>query len=64
MQKSIQYIIKKNLLLKDLFEPQKIKSTHMSSISKNVYIDKLNDIVAKYNKTYHRTIKMKPIDSL
>ena len=35
---------------------------HMTSISKNVYIDKLNDIVDKYNNTYHTTIKMKPID--
>ena len=35
---------------------------HMTSISKNVYIDKLNDIVDKYNNTYHITIKMKPID--
>ena len=32
----------------------------MTSISKNVYIDKLDDIVNKYNNTYHRTIKMKP----
>ena len=29
---------------------------------KNVYIDKLDDIVNKYNNTYHRTIKMKPED--
>ena len=35
---------------------------HMTSISKNVYINKLNDIVDKYNNTYHTTIKMKPID--
>ena len=34
----------------------------MASISKNVYIDKLNNIVNEYNNTYHRTIKMKPID--
>ena len=27
-----------------------------------MYIDKLDDIVEKYNNTYHRTIKMKPID--
>ena len=31
-------------------------------MSKNVYIDKLNDIVNEYNNTYHRTIKMKPVD--
>ena len=35
---------------------------HMTTISKNVYIDVLNDIVNKYNNTIHRTIKMKPID--
>ena len=34
----------------------------MKSISKTVYIDKLNDIVNKYNNTYHKTIKMKPVD--
>ena len=35
---------------------------HMTTISKNVYIDVLNDIVNKYNNTVYRTIKMKPID--
>ena len=35
---------------------------YMNSISKNVYIDKLDDIANKYNNTYHRTIKMKPVD--
>ena len=34
---------------------------HMTSISKNVYLDIL-DIVDKYNNAYHSTIKMKPID--
>ena len=31
----------------------------MISISKNVYIDKLDDIVDEYNNTYHRTIDVK-----
>ena len=35
---------------------------YITSLSKNVYIDKLNDIVNEYNGTYHRTIKMKPVD--
>ena len=35
---------------------------YMTSISKNVYIDKLDDIVNKYNNAYHSTIKMKPVD--
>ena len=35
---------------------------HMTLISKNVYIDKLDDIVNEYNNTKHRTTKMKPIN--
>ena len=35
---------------------------YMTAISKNVYIDKLDNIVNEYNNTYHRTIKMKPVD--
>ena len=35
---------------------------YMTSVSKTVYIDDLDDIVNKYNNTYHRTIKMKPVD--
>ena len=35
---------------------------YMNSISKNVYIDKLDDIVNQYNNAHHRTIKMKPVD--
>ena len=34
----------------------------MTSVSKNLYIDKLDDIVNKYNNIYHSTIKMKPVD--
>ena len=34
----------------------------MTSISKNVYINKLDDIMNEYNNAYHRTIKIKPID--
>ena len=34
----------------------------MISISKNAYIDKLDNIVNEYNNTYYRTIKMKPAD--
>ena len=35
---------------------------YMTSVSRNVYIDKLDDIVDEYNTTYHRTIKMKRVD--
>ena len=34
----------------------------MTSASKNVYINKLDNIVGEYNNTYHRIIKLKPID--
>ena len=35
---------------------------YMTSVSKIVYIDKLDYILNKYNNTYHSTIKMKPIE--
>ena len=35
---------------------------HMTAISKNIYFDVLDDNVDEYNSTYHKTIKMKPID--
>ena len=35
---------------------------HMATVSKDVYFLVLDDIVDKYNNTYHKTIKMKPID--
>ena len=35
----------------------------MTSVSKHVYIDKLNYIVKRYNNIYHSTIKTKPIDT-
>ena len=34
----------------------------MTALSKNVYFDVLDDIVDEYNNTYHKTIKLKPID--
>ena len=34
----------------------------MTSISKNVYIDQLDDIVKEYNNAYHTSIKMKPVN--
>ena len=33
-----------------------------TSISKNLYIDKLDDMVNKYNSKYHSTIIMNPVD--
>ena len=34
----------------------------MTAISKKFYFDVLDDIVDKFNNTFHRTIKMKPVD--
>ena len=35
---------------------------YMTVISKNVYIDKLDNIVNEYNNIYHTTIQMKQVD--
>ena len=59
----IQQIMKENLLLLKGIRTLKRKIyKYMTSISKNVYINKLDDIADEYNNTYHTTIKMKPID--
>ena len=51
------------LLLNNLSESRRIKSTkYMTSISKHVYIDKLDDVINKQNNTYNGTIKMKSTD--
>ena len=53
----------KSVVAERFIRTKKIKIyKHMTSISKNVYIDKLDDIVNEYNNAYHTTIKMKPID--
>ena len=51
--------MKENLFIKTL--KNKIYK-HMTAVPKNVYIDKLVDIVDEYNNTYHRTIKLTPGD--
>ena len=53
----------KSVVAESLFRTLKNKIYNcMISISKNMYIDKLDDIVNKYNNAYHRTMKMKPVD--
>ena len=37
---------------------------YMTAISKNIYIDTLDDIINEYYNMYHRTIKMRPVDVL
>ena len=58
--------MKKNLiLLKDYKIIRTLNNKiykYISSISKNVYIAKLDHLVNKYNNTYRSTIKMKPVD--
>ena len=34
----------------------------MTSVSKNVYIDKLDDRVNNYNNTYHRALKVRLVN--
>ena len=34
----------------------------MRLVQKNTYMYKLADLVNRYNNTYHKTIKMKPLD--
>ena len=52
----------KSVVAERLIRTLKSRKNYVTSISKNVYIDKLDDIVDEYNNTYHTTIKMKPID--
>ena len=53
----------KSVLAERFIKTLKTKTyKYMTSVSKNVYIDKLDDIVYEYNNTYHRTIKMRPAD--
>ena len=55
--KCIQHITKENLLfLEDLLDTKEQNDKYMTSISKNVYIGNLDDIVNKYNNIFHRTI--------
>ena len=53
--------MKENMLLqKDSWEPLFKIYKYMTLVSKNIYIDKLDDIANKYD-TYHSTVKMEPI---
>ena len=53
----------KTVVAKRFFRTLKKKNyKYMTSVSKNLYIDELDDIVNKYKNTYHGTIKMKPVN--
>ena len=50
------------MLLKDLSELKTKIYKYITSKLKNVYIDKLDDLVNQYNNTYHKKIKIKSVD--
>ena len=53
----------KSVVSERFIRPLKTKIyKYMTSVLKNVYIDKLDDIVGEYNNTYHRTINVKHVD--
>ena len=53
----------KSVVAERFFRTLKTKIyNYMTSISKNVYINKLDNIINKFKNTYHRIIKMKPVD--
>ena len=55
--------MKKNVIAERFIKTLKKKIyRYMTSISKNVYINKLDNIVYKYNNSYDSTIKMTPVD--
>ena len=61
--KCIKHIKRKSIIAERLIRTLKTKiCKYSTSISKNVYIDKLDNIVNEYNNIYHRTIKMKAVD--
>ena len=54
--------MKENLLfVKDLLKLKNKIYKCMNAISKNMFIEKLDDIVDEYNSAYHRAAKMKLI---
>ena len=53
----------KSVVAEIIIRTQKSKIyKHTTAASKNVYFDVLDDIVDEYNNSFHKTIKMKPID--
>ena len=62
IHKCIECMKENLLLLKALLESEKRNYKYITSISRNAYIDKLDDIVNKHKNTYYSTIKIKPVD--
>ena len=63
LEKNAAYNEEKSVIAERFIRTLKNKiHKYMISISKNVYINKLDNIVNKYNNTYHSIIKTKPVD--
>ena len=58
--KCIQQIMEENCFGRFIGTLKNKIYKYMTSVSKNMFIDKLDDAVNKYNNKYHSTIKMKP----
>ena len=52
----------KSVVVERFIRTLKNKIYKINSISTKIYIDKLNNIVNKYNNTYHNTIKMNLVE--
>ena len=53
------YNVGKSVVAERFIETLKSKTyKYLTSVTKSVHIDKLDDIVNEYNNTYHKTIKM------
>ena len=54
---------RKSVVAKEFIRTLKNKIyRYVTSLSKNVYIDKLDDLVNKWNNIYYSTNKIKPVD--
>ena len=58
----LTYVEGKSVIGEKVFRTLKNKiCKYMTLVSKNLYMEKLPDVVNEYNNTYHSSIKMKPI---
>ena len=56
------YSMKEICCCRKIYQNLEKLNLRMSAVSKNVCIDKLDEILDKDNNTKHRTTKMKPVD--
>ena len=60
--RSMKSCLEKNAIEMHSIQIKNKTYQYMTPISKNKYVDKLDDIVNKFNNAYHRTIKMNTDD--